>query len=130
MHFTMDTPSSLSTDGINDFTTKLVFFSNEFPNDDLQDLFRRLQRNSKNKRFRCLATFLEECTAIVKEETLKLPQPVQDLLPPFQTVLSLADQSQFQQGPLGGALESALLCVLEIGMFIAYVLPVFNRLRV
>ena len=124
----MDTPSSLSADGINDFTTKLVFFSNEFPNDDLQDLFRRLQRHSKDKRFRYLATFLEECTAVVREETLKLPQAVQDLLPPFRTFLSLADRSQFQQGPLGGALESALLCVLEIGMFIAYVFPVSIKL--
>lgn len=118
----MDTPSSLSTDASNDFTTELVFFSNEFPNDDLQDLFRRLHRHSKDKRFRFLATFLEECTAVIKEEALKLPQPLQDLLPSFQTVLTLANHGKFQQGPLGGALESALLCVLEIGMLIGHVL--------
>ena len=118
----MDTPSSQSTDKINDFTTKLIYFSNEFPNDDLADLFRRLQRYSKDKRFRLLATFLEVCTAVVKDEALKLPQPLQDLLPPFPTVLNLAHQAEFQRGPLGGAIESTLLCVLEIGMFIAYVL--------
>ena len=112
----METPTSQSTDGINDFTTKLVFFSNEFPNDDLKELFRRLQRNSKDKRFRFLALFLDEVNAVVREELLKLPQALQALLPPFQSVLSLAD---FRNGPLGGAIESVLLCVLEIGMFIA-----------
>lgn len=118
----METPSSLSTDEMNDdFTAKLVFFSNELPNDDLLDLFRRLQKHSKDKRFRFLAMFLEECTAVVKEEALKLPQSLQDLLPSFETVLTLADRGGFRQGPLGGALESALLCVLEIGMFIGYV---------
>ena len=112
----METPISQSTDGINDFTTKLVYFSNEFPNDDLKELFRRLQRNSKDKRFRFLALFLDEVNAVVREELLKLPQALQALLPPFQSVLSLAD---FRNGPLGGAIESVLLCVLEIGMFIA-----------
>lgn len=112
----METPTSQSTDGINDFTAKLAFFSNEFPNDDLKELFRRLQRNSKDKRFRFLALFLDEVNAVVREELLKLPQSLQALLPPFQSVLSLAD---FRNGPLGGAIESVLLCVLEIGMFIA-----------
>lgn len=112
----METPTSQTTDGLNDFTTRLAFFSNELPNDDLKDLFRRLQRNSKDKRFRFLALFLDEANVVIKEELLNLPQSLQDLVPPFQTVLSLAD---FHQGPLGGAMESALLCVLEIGMFIA-----------
>ncbi|KAG8527863.1 Type I Iterative PKS [Bacidia gigantensis] len=116
----MDTPSSSSSEGINDFTSKLVYFSNEFPNDDLQDLFRRLQRNSKDRRFRQLSIFLDEATTVVKEEALKLPQAQQDLLPQFSSVLQLVDNGEFRQGPLGGALESALLCVLEIGMFIAH----------
>lgn len=118
----MNTPSSVSTEVMDNFTTKLVFFSNEFPRDDLEDLFRRLQRHSKDKRFRFLAEFLKECTGVINEESLKLPQPLQSLLPPVQTVLSLVENPQFRVGPLGGALESALLCILEIGMFIGYVL--------
>lgn len=117
----MDTPSSVSTDRMNEFTTKLVFFSNEFPNDDLKDLFRRLQRHSKDKRFPLLAAFLEECTVLIQREALKLPKALQDILPPFQTVLTLVDNNQLRQGPLGGALECAFLCILEIGMFIGYV---------
>jgi asperthecin polyketide synthase len=117
----MDTPSSTSQEAVQDFTTKVIYFGSEFPGDDLKDLFRRLQRQSKDKRFRCLATFLAECTEVIKEEIQKLPQPLQDLLRPFQTAASLADyqeDSQFRRGPLGGALESALLCILHISMFI------------
>lgn len=117
----MNTPSSTSQEAVRDFATNLVYFSNEFPGDDLKDLFRRLQRHSKDKRFRILASFLEECTEVIKEEARKLPQQLQDFLPPFQTLLSLVDDSQFRRGPLGGALESALLCVLQIGLFIGYV---------
>jgi len=124
----MDTPSSessTSTDIVNDLNTKLVFFSNEFPNDDLPELFRRLQRHSKDKRFRYLAAFLEASTAVVKDEALKLPQQLQDLIPHFNTVLTLADHGDFRQGALGAAMESAILCVLEIGMLIGYVSNIF-----
>ena len=103
---------------VNDYKTKLVFFSNEFPSDDLRDLFRRLQRHSKDKRFRYLSIFIEECTAVVKEEARKLPQPIQDLIPNFSTVLTLVDHGDFRQGPLGAAIESVTLCVLEIGALI------------
>ncbi|MCJ1382994.1 hypothetical protein MMC17_006107 [Xylographa soralifera] len=103
-----------------DLITKVVFFNNEFPTDDLQDLFRRLQRYSKDKRFLCLATFLQECVTVLKEESQKLPQLHRDLLPHFSTISALANLEDYRHGPLGGALESTLLCVLEIGMFIAY----------
>ena len=116
----MDTPSHSSDISLgNDFSTKLVFCSHEFPCDDLQELFRHLQRHSKEKSFPLLAAFLAECTNVLKEEALKLPQPVADLLPSFQTLLALAARlGELRKGPLGGALEGALLCVLEIGMLI------------
>ena len=116
------TPSSYSTDMLtDDLKTKLVFFGNEFPNDDLRELFRRLQRHSKDKRFPFLSLFLEECSAVIKDEAAKLPQHLQELIPPFHTVLTLADHGDFRRGPLGAAMESALLCVLEIGMLIGFV---------
>lgn len=112
----METPGSDSTDGMSDFTTKVAFFGNDFPNDDLKDLLRRLQRCSKGKKFRSLALFLDEVNAVLREELLHLPQSLQALVPPFQTVLDLVD---FRQGPLGGAVDGALLCVLQVGMLIA-----------
>jgi hypothetical protein len=123
----MDTPSSSDSSGKLpvDFSTKLIFFSHEFPCDDLQELFRYLQRNSKKKRFPLLATFLADSTAVLKEEALKLPQSLQDLLPIFnsQTFLGIAAglaKGDLKKGPLGGALEGALLCILEIGMLIGH----------
>lgn len=110
-----------STEGLSDFTSRLLFFSNEFPNDDLRDLFRRLHTHSKGQRFRLLATFLDACSDAVHDEVAALPLHLKKLVPPFKSVLSLADNPDFRQGPVGGALESALLCVLEIGMFIGLV---------
>ncbi len=114
----METPSSGSTDIVDDFNTKLVFFSNEFPNDDLKDLFRRLQRRSKDKRFAMLATLLENCTRVIKEESAQLPQCLRDLIPPFDDVLTLVDSGNFRFGPLGAAMESSFLVVLQLGMLI------------
>ncbi len=99
--------------------TKLVFFSNEFPNDDLKDLFRRLHRHSKDRRFTLLAAFLEECTVVVREEAARLPKPLQSLIPHFDSILGLLDTGgDFRQGSLGAAMESVFLCVLELGMLI------------
>ena len=115
----MNTPSSQpSYDSIGDVPTNLIFFSNEFPSDDLRVLFRQLQRHSKDSRFWLLAKFLDESTNVVKQESLKLPQFLRDLLPSFDSVLSLVERPDFRQGPLGGALESALLCVLQLGILI------------
>lgn len=114
----MDTLSSCSGDMLPELKTKIVFFSNEFPSDDLRDLFRRLHRHAKDKRFSYLAAFLEESAATIKEEASRLPSPLQDLIPSFNSVLTLADHGDFRHGPLGAAMESALLTVLEIGMLI------------
>ena len=46
------------------------------------------------------------------------PKSLQNLIPHFGTVLALADHASFRQGPLGAAMESVILCVLEIGMLI------------
>lgn len=96
-----------------------VWFGNEFPNDDLKDLFRRLHQHSKDRRFRLLSVFLEESTAILKEEVANLPQQLQELVPHFDTACTLPEVD-FRQGPLGAAMESALLTILELGMLIGY----------
>ncbi|EEQ30779.1 conidial yellow pigment biosynthesis polyketide synthase [Microsporum canis CBS 113480] len=98
---------------------RVVFFSNEFPSDDLKDLFRRLHQQSKDRRFKLLSIFLEESTAILKDEVAKLPRPLKELVPPFDSVLALANVD-FRQGPLGAAMESSMLTILELGMFIGH----------
>lgn len=96
-----------------------VWFGNEFPSDDLKDLFRRLHQHSKDRRFRLLSVFLDESTAILKEEVANLPQQLQELVPHFDTACTLAEVD-FRQGALGAAMESALLTILELGMLIGY----------
>ncbi|KKY14863.1 putative polyketide synthase [Phaeomoniella chlamydospora] len=116
----MDTPTSASLDGASQYSTKLFYFGSEFPSDDPADLFRRLQQCSKRKQHRCLATFIDEATAVIREEFSKLPQPLKECIPSFQTVLSLADNSKDNRGLLGGAMESALLCIADIALFIGH----------
>lgn len=122
----MNTPSTgseSSNDFVDEFsydglTTNFIFFSNEFPNDDLKDLFRRLHRHSKDRRFTLLATFLENCARVLREETSRLPQHMRELIPPFEDLFTLVDGGQFRLGPLGASMESAFLCALQVAMII------------
>ncbi|KAL4756861.1 type I polyketide synthase [Aspergillus foveolatus] len=98
--------------------SKVVFFGNEFPSDDLKLLFRRLHRHSKDRRFRLLSAFIQEATLVLKDEISKLPQLLQDQVPHFESVLTLAEHGDFRQGGLGAAMESALLVVLQLGTLI------------
>ncbi|KAL4965635.1 non-reducing polyketide synthase nscA [Aspergillus stella-maris] len=102
----------------NKHSEKLLFFGNEFPNDDLKTLFRCMIRLSKDRRFRQLAAFLDESTLVIKKEVAALPQSLRDLVPHFHSLLPLTELGDYRQGPLGAAMESALLTVLELGMFI------------
>lgn len=99
---------------------RVVYFSNEFPNDDLKELFRRLHRHAKDKRFFLLRKFLDESTMVLKNEIAKLPPHLKKIVPHFDTILNLVGVADFRRGPLGAAMESVFLTVLEIGMFIGY----------
>lgn len=115
----METPSSLSTDTMNRFNSRLVFFGNDFPSGNIPDLFRRLHRWSKDKKFRVLALFMEECVATINHEIDQLSQQLPAELTSVQNMLGLVDvweASRFTS--VGGAVETALLCILQLGMLI------------
>ena len=101
---------------------KLLYFSNEFPHDDLQDLFRRLHIHSKDRKHAILARFIDDATLAVREEVRRLPAALKALIPPFETVLNLADHPSLRKGPLCGSIDGVLLCVVEIATLIGYVL--------
>lgn len=101
---------------------KLIHFSNEFPHDDLQGLFRRLHNHSKDRRHPILTKFIDEATLAIRDEVRRLPAELKELIPPFETILNFADQSELRKGPLCGSVDGLLLCVVELATYIGYVM--------
>lgn len=97
---------------------KLVYFSNEFPHDDLQNLCRELLQHSKSRRHPILAQFLEEAKLAIREEVRQLPTTLKALIPPFETILNFADFAELRKGQLCGSIDGILLCTIELGALI------------
>lgn len=100
---------------------KLSYFSNEFPKEDLQDLFRHLHNHSKHTNHVILAQFLDEATRAVKEEIRSLPTALKRLIPPFTTLISWAENHTLREGPLCGAIDGVLLIVVQLATYIGSV---------
>jgi len=97
---------------------ELVYFSNEFPKDDLQDLFRRLHGHNKDRHHQILAQFINESTWAVKDEVRRLPTELKHLIPPFETVLSWAENIELREGLICGAVDGVLLVVVQLAAYI------------
>jgi hypothetical protein len=96
----------------------LIYFSNEFPHDDLQTLFRELHNHSKDRRHPILARFLEEATLAICQEIRQLPTTLKALIPSFETILDFADFADLRKGQLCGSIDGILLCTVELGTLI------------
>lgn len=101
---------------------KVVYFSNELPYEDLRDLLRRLYVHSKDRRFPTLARFIHEATLAVQNEVKLLPANLRALVPPFETIFNLVDHATLRYGSLGGSVDGALLCALQIAALIGSVI--------
>lgn len=97
---------------------RIIHFSNKFPPDDLADLFRRLRLHSKCPNHVILARVLEEVTDVVREEITELPAELRSLLPPFQSILDLAESFNWHQGPLSGTFECVFLVLMPVCLFV------------
>ncbi|KAJ9605946.1 Non-reducing polyketide synthase PKS8-1 [Cladophialophora chaetospira] len=100
---------------------KLLYFSNEFPKEDLQHIFRRLHSHSKNERHTILAQFVHDATVAVKDEIRNLPAELRRLIPTFDSILSWAADTDLREGLICGAVDGALLVVAQIATYIGYV---------
>ena len=98
--------------------SKLLYFSNDFPHDDLQNLFRQLHQHSKSRRHPILARFLEEVTLAIREEVQQLPTVLRGLIPSFETIINFSDWGHLRKGQLCGSIDGILLSTLEIGALI------------
>lgn len=97
---------------------ELVYFSNEFPKDDLQDLFRRLHNHSKDKHHPILAQFINEATWAVKDEVQRLPTELKQMFPPFETISNWAENTELREGLICGAVDGVLLVVVQLATYI------------
>jgi monodictyphenone polyketide synthase len=97
---------------------QLIYFSNEFPHDDLKDLLRRLYSYSKDRRYPVLATFIRETTIAIREEVRSLPSALRALVPPFETIFNLVDHADLRKGPLRESVNGVLLCAVQLATLI------------
>jgi len=114
-----DVPSSRTSESyLQPGKMKLVYFSNEMPSEDLKDLLRRLRLYSKDRRYPTLARFIQEATLAIQDEVKLLSANLRTLVPPLETIFSLADHSALRHGPLGGAVDGVLHCGLQLAALI------------
>ncbi|OJJ96972.1 hypothetical protein ASPACDRAFT_33832 [Aspergillus aculeatus ATCC 16872] len=99
---------------------KVLYFSNEFPTDDLSTLLRRLHSHSKHSSHPILARFLSEATRVLRNEVSQLRMELGQLVPAFESVTTLAGETKLRKGPLAQSIDGVLLCVLQLGMYIGY----------
>ncbi|KAL4780401.1 hypothetical protein BJX76DRAFT_351026 [Aspergillus varians] len=114
----LDTPTSNSVEDSR--LLKFIYFSNEFPHDDLQDLLRQIHQHSKDRQHPALARLLTEATLAVRDEIRLLLPSLRALIPSFESVLDWADNATLRKGPLGGSVDGVLLCVVQLAAFIGY----------
>lgn len=118
---TPSTASSKSTGVMEALMATVLFAGNELPSDDLVAHFRSLRRQSKGNKFQCLAKFLSESCTMLQQEVALLPAGLSQIIPPFQDIQGLvAHFANNRNGVLGPAVESALLCISQIGTLIGY----------
>ena len=96
----------------------LIYFSNEFPNDDLSFLLRQLHNHSKRHEHPILARFLREASRALRQEVSQLRAELAHLVPAFESVTSLAGETKLRKGPLCGSVDGVLLCVLQLATYI------------
>ncbi|KAK1919829.1 Non-reducing polyketide synthase PKS8-1 [Pyrenophora teres f. teres] len=95
-----------------------IYFSNEFPKEDLKDVFRQLHKESKSSIHHLLARFMSEATRAVKKEIEQLPSSLKQIIPPFETLSAWAEQKELREGELCGAIDGVLLVLLQISVYI------------
>jgi monodictyphenone polyketide synthase len=97
---------------------EVICFNNEFPKEDLQDIFRLLHNRSKDRRHPLLAQFICEATLAVKDEANQLPHGLKQLIPPFETLFTWSENTELREGLLCGAVDGVLLVLVQISLYI------------
>ncbi|KAL4876856.1 hypothetical protein BJY04DRAFT_231310 [Aspergillus karnatakaensis] len=97
---------------------RILFFSNRFPVDDPAEIFRRLRQQSQRSQHVVLRQLLHEVTTAVRDEIRLLPAELRSRLPPFTSILDLAEHYNWHRGPLCGTFECVFLCLVSLCLFV------------
>jgi monodictyphenone polyketide synthase len=97
---------------------KLYHFPNEFPTNDAGALIRQFRRQSKHKGHLYLRLFLNDATVTLRDELRSLPDQLKATLPPFESILDLAELPDLRKLPFGSAIEALILLVVQLGVTI------------
>ncbi|KAL5041470.1 hypothetical protein BDW71DRAFT_217836 [Aspergillus fruticulosus] len=114
------TPTTSSDSDTDSHRMRLVYFSNEFPRDDLLDVFRRLHNHSKSQDQQTLAEFISRATWAIKDEVRQLSTELKKLIPPFDNLFSWAEDTELREGLICGAVDGVLLVVVQLATYIGY----------
>lgn len=93
-------------------TMELLFFGDQ--TDDYRATFHQLLRVNGNP---LLTAFLDEASAVLREEISQLPHFLQAQYPGFTSIVDLIARYSKSNGPRLNGLESALTCVSQISCF-------------
>ena len=99
-------------------TMKVLYFSNELPNDDLQLLLKRLYLRSKSHRHPLLARFFEQATSAVRAEVRQLSSEQKKLFPSFESIIDLAGDLELRKSILRSSVGGVLPCFFQIATYI------------
>ncbi|KAJ5761815.1 Acyl transferase/acyl hydrolase/lysophospholipase [Penicillium nucicola] len=114
------TPTISSDSDRDSHKMRVVYFSNEFPRDDLSDVFRRLHNHSKSHGQQTLAEFLSRATWAIKDEVRQLSTELKELIPPFDNLLSWSEDTELREGLICGAVDGVLLVLVQLATYIGY----------
>ncbi|PHH60155.1 hypothetical protein CDD81_2073 [Ophiocordyceps australis] len=115
------TPGTSSNSSDDASGMKLVYFGNEFPTHDWHDVLRRLHNLSKDRRHHVLAQFISEATWAIKDEVEQLPTEVRQVIPPFRTIVSWADDEELRESSLSSVVDGVLLVLVQLATYISCV---------
>lgn len=104
---------------------EIIYCSNEFPRDDLEALLRRLHNHSKDRHHPLLSQFITEATRAIRDEVRRLPKTLQELIPPFASVLEWASNTTLREGVLCGSIDGVLLVCVQLATYIGYVVEAY-----
>lgn len=96
----------------------IVYFSNEFPTGDLTATLRQLRNNSKSSNHNVLSQLMLRATQAIKQEIQELPTQLRLLFPTFESLFNWVEDAQLRTGTLSGAVEGALLILVQLALYI------------